>query len=176
MFKGDKATLSKEIYRLIERETPALKESARRTASKDERRHSGRRLFLLRLPEYEHVIRFVKTNVRRPAFKTHLKSLILRGEYITSPVESVGESSPTPVAARQIEAPTLPASRLRSPHELFGEPGRFIQTMVAELKRPHAERLFDWDEIPPGDYPEAIASTMLFSRLEEYWLNKNKAL
>ena len=175
LFMGDKATLSREIYKLIERETPALKESARKTVSKKERKHSGRRLFLLRLPEYEHVIRFVKTNVRRPAFKAHLKSLILHGEEFISPAESAGTPSSVPVDGRQPEASTLPASRLRSPRELFSEPGKFIQTMIAELKKPHAERLYDWDEIPPGGYPEAITSTMLFSHLEEYWINKNKA-
>jgi hypothetical protein len=36
-----------------------------------------RRLFLLPLPEYRHVIRFVRLYIRRPAFKEHLKKLIL---------------------------------------------------------------------------------------------------
>lgn len=176
LFKEDKATLSREIYRLIDRETPALKDSARKTASKNERKHSGRRLFLIRLPEYEHVIRFVKTNIRRPAFKAHLKRLLLHDSNVILPAEEAFAPSPEPTDGGQPEAPRLPESRLRSPRELFGEPGKFIQTMIAELKKPETNRLYDWDEIPPQDYPETITSTMLFSRLEDYWHNKNKAL
>lgn len=174
LFKEDKATLSREIYRLIDRETPALKESARKTASKGERKHSGRRIFLLRLPEYEHVIRFVKTNIRRPTFKAHLKRLILRGDNVIFSAEDALVLSAAPAVGLQPEASTLPASLLRSPRELFGEPGKFIQIMIAELKKPDVGRLYDWDEIPPQDYPEAITSTMLFNRLEDYWHNKNK--
>ena len=41
--------------------------------------------------------------------------------------------------------------------------------MVLDVKKPEAERLFTWDEIPPEDYPEAMRNTAPFSRLVRYW-------
>jgi hypothetical protein len=77
LFRQNKAVLSTNIYNIIASEMPALREAASRIQPRSGRKTYFRRLFLLPLPEYRHVIRFVRLYIRRPAFKEHLKKLIL---------------------------------------------------------------------------------------------------
>ena len=83
LFRQNKAVLSTNIYNIIASEMPALREAANRRQPRSGQKTYFRRLFLLPLPEYRHVIRFVRCHIRRPAFKEHLKKLILYdNEYV----------------------------------------------------------------------------------------------
>ncbi len=83
LFWQNKAVLSANIYSMIANEMPALEEAASRRQPRSGQKTYFRRLFLLPLPEYRHVIRFVRCHIRRPAFKEHLKKLILyNNEYV----------------------------------------------------------------------------------------------
>ena len=169
-----KADLSKEFYELVARETVGLQESAGKRMPRATYKSHARRLFLVPLPEHETVIRFIRANIRRPAFMAHLKTLILRcGKAAAPPVarapaklENLVHSPPEPQVSN--------GNHLRGPNELFHDPNMLIQTMHRELMKPESERIFDWDTIRPEAYPDAVKASRLFVRLEEYWSNKHK--
>jgi hypothetical protein len=177
LFERDKAELSVEVYSRIIREMPALKESARIKQAKSVEKAHARRLFLLALPEYAHVIRFIQSNIRRPAFREHLKRLILHGDSnperspATPAPNPASEASPASEAAHHAETreSVTPTTAKRSPRGLFSKPRELLQVMVLDLKKPEAERRFIWDEIPPEDYPEAMREMKPFDRLVQFW-------
>lgn len=169
-----KADLSREFYGLVALEMDGLQESAALRLPKIKHKNHARRLFLLPLPEHDSEIRFIKANIRRPAFMDHLKKLILhigKGQVLPAPNASVSQEFQ---AAKPPETPVGQERGLRSPRELFHDPNMLIQTMLGELMKPGTERRFDWDRIQPASYPEAVRASMLFSKLEDYWSRKNK--
>ena len=178
LFRQDKVVLSAKIYSMVARELPALTESAGRRQPEGEEKTYFRKLYLLRLPEYEHVIRFIQSNIRRPAFKEHLKRLILYGD--GNPERSTIPPAPNPVpeavpvseAAQHAETRAESATRnvaKRSPRELFSEPDKLLQVIFLDLEKPEAAREFIWDEIPPEDYPEAMKAMKPFVKLVRFW-------
>jgi hypothetical protein len=174
LFEMDKTKLSESVYSLVAREMAGLKESARKQLPRNLNKRQSRRLYLLALPEYEAVLRFIRANIRRPAFKAHLQKLIfqeMNGHALPAAHQiTFREAHPgTPPAAQTHEATSL-----RSPGELFHDANKLIQTMLAELMKPEAERVFDWDAIPPDMYPDSVKSSLLFPKLKEHWDNKNK--
>lgn len=180
LFEKDKAELSAAIYKLIEREMPSLAVSAQRRMPRSAKKLYWRMLYLKPLPEYAHVIRFVHNNLRRPAFKAHLKQLILYG---TMKLELLRPASipakfpePTTVIEQSSQLPVQSELRKRSPRELFAEPGLLIQAMVIDLSKPESEREFAWDEISPEDYPEGAKKAASFSRLVRFWDELNKTV
>lgn len=180
LFEKDKAELSAAVYRLIEREMPSLTESAQRRTPRGAQKQYWRKLYLQPLPEYAHVIRFVHNNLRRPAFRSHLKQLILYGtKKPEAPRLSPAPAAP-PESATALEqagkTPPQPGSCKRSPRELFAEPGLLIQAMIIDLSKPESEREFVWDEIPLEDYPEGAKKAASFSRLVRFWDGLNKTV
>ncbi len=178
LFERDKAELSVEVYSMAIREMSALKEAARLKQPRSEGETHARRLFLLALPEYAHVIRFIQGNIRRPAFREYLKRLILYGNgnperNATGPAPNPApEAVPVFEAAQHSETRTESVTRnaaKRSPRELFSKPRELLQTMVLDLQKPEAERQFIWDTIPPEDYPEAMKTMKPFDILIKFW-------
>jgi hypothetical protein len=170
LFERDKAVLSKEVYDLVVLEKAGLQESSSQRKPRLKHKNPARRLFLLPLPEYDAVIRFIKANIRRPAFKDYLKSLILqRGQTHALPAS---DSPPFPAGSNQAQIGKKFGQR--SPSELFHDANKLIQTMLVDLMKPEAARIFDWDRIQPDAYPEAVKSSRLFTRLEEHWNRKIK--
>lgn len=168
----NKADLSRMVYSMIAQELPALKKSALQRLSRTENVQATRRMFLYILPEFEQIIRFIRANIRRPAFKAHLKSLLLYGESKLDCLEAASE----PLLNQPKEVPAREARErqpvLRSPRDLFSDPGNLVKTMFVELKKAKDERLFDWDGIPPDDYPEEVKAARLFGLLRAYWNEK----
>ncbi len=184
LFWQNKAVLSANIYSMIANEMPALEEAASRRQPRSGQKTYFRRLFLLPLPEYRHVISFVRLNIRRPAFKEHLKKLILynneRFDRIISDLvrNSIPEGTTIPESAQHISVPpdaVMEKAFRRSPRELFADPHALITTIVRDLRKPETERLFTWDEIPPEDYPEAVRRAVPFGRLTDFWNASKKA-
>jgi hypothetical protein len=170
LFEHDKSVLSKKIYDTIAIEMDILQESSSQRRKRIKYKNPLRRLFLLPLPEYDVIIHFIKANIRRPAFKDHLKKLILQcGQ---THALSVSDSPIFPESANQAQIGK--ESGPRSPRELFHDANKLIQTMLVELMKPEAARIFDWDRIRPDAYPAEVKSSRLFARLEEYWNNKIK--
>ena len=153
----DKAALSSTVYQMVLREMPALKASALKSLSLQAQKSRSRRLYLLTLPEFKAVAGFLRANMRRPALRAHLKSLLLYGESQLAPTE------PPPLV------PTTKKGKARSPRELFSDPNKLVQTMLKELRLPEEKRVFAWGEIPPDDYPDNIRDIGLFAFLREYW-------
>lgn len=180
LFEKDKTELSVALYRLIEREIPALTETARRRTPRSAQKQYWRKLYLLPLPEYAHVIRFVHNNLRRPAFKARLKQLILYGSKKAELPQASPTPAPPPESTTVLEpadqTPLQPGPCKRSPRELFTEPGLLIQAMVIDMSKPESEREFVWDEVPPEDYPEGAKKAASFSRLVRYWDERNKTV
>lgn len=175
LFERDKAVLSAGIYSMVAHEMPALTESARIRQPRNTQKLHVRRLFLLALPEYVHVIRFIRSNLRRPAFKDHLKRLIFHVGNTLAQSAIVSASTPAAEAAGVPEPthiPILPDFARRSPRELFSDPNKLLQTILLELNKPEAERLFIWNAIPPDEYPEEVKKGAPFFKLERLWRTK----
>ena len=117
------------------------------------------------------MLRFIRANISRPAFKAHLQKLIFQevNDHALPAANQVPsyEAHPGMPPAAQ----TREATSLKSPGELFHDANKLIQTMLAELMKPEAERVFDWDAIPPDLYPDSVKSSLLFPKLKEHWDN-----
>jgi len=170
----NKADLSKEFYELVAREVAGLQESAGKRMPRARYKSHARRLFLIPLAEHETAIRFIKANIRRPAFMAHLKTLLFRCEKDAAPAVAIPPAKPENLFHNPSAPHVSEKNSLRSPNELFHDPNMLIQTMHRELMKPEAERTFDWDTIRPGAYPDTVKASRLFARLEEYWNNKHK--
>lgn len=179
LFTQDKAVVSVKIYSMVAREMPALAESAERRQSGDKRKAYFRRLFLLPLPEYGHVIRFIQSNLRRPAFKDHLKRLILYGdgtpEQNTFPASNLTPETATGSGVANLESTQLGTTK-RSPQELFPEPTKLLRIILIDLGKPEEEREFAWDTIPPDEYPEAVRKGVAFGELTMFWNELKKTV
>lgn len=157
-----KEELSRKVYARIEAEESALRKSALSTLPRQPRSSRSRRLFLCRLPEHADTIKFIRANIRRPAFKAHLKNLILH-------------SVIPPDVPFQPDAPQK--TGLRSPRELFSQPpGIIIKAIIAdlngegqELNTNTATHNFNWAEVPPDQYPSEVMDQRLFALLRTYW-------
>ena len=174
LFERDKTALSKAVYALVSREMPNLMKSAGKRMPRNSPKGQTRKLYLLALPEYEAEIRFIQNNNRRPAFRDHLKKLILHGEEACSIPAAKPADQPVAQQEKQLDAASRMGRCLQSPKELFHDPNKLIQTMLAELTKPETERFFDWGDIQPGSYPESVRQSPLFVQLEEYWSGINK--
>lgn len=167
----DKAESSRSIFGMIERELPALRKSALKTMPRAVQKSRSRRLLLLDLPEFREVISFLRSNMRRPALRNHLKSLLLYGESqldLTEEPAVAAEPAPDPAPVKEPERPKSP----RSPRELFSDPEKLVQTMVVDLRLPENERTFDWNTVTPDEYPDDVKSMGLFGFLLEHWNNR----
>ncbi len=174
LFKQNRMDLSIGIYKMVAREMPALEEASRLRQPRSTQTTHLRRMFLLLLPEYEHVIGFIQTHICRPAFKAHLKKLLIREAQSLGRMQNNpgSKSSPASVPANHTEAriePAVQKTGKRSPQELFADPHKLISTIVRDLRKPETERLFVWDVIPPEDYPEAVRRAVPFGRLVDFW-------
>lgn len=188
LFEQDREILSANIYSMITHEKLALAETASHSQPRNGQKTYFRKLFLLPLPEYKKAVSFVRHNIRRPAFKEHLKQLILykleqyKKEQLDRIITKLARNDPAPEVSMIPESAKhlliqsesiIEKSALRNPRDLFSEPSKLLQIIVLDVKRPEADRLFSWDAIPPEDYPEAVRRGAAFSRLEKYWKEKN---
>jgi len=161
-----KGVLSIAVYTKIKAEESALRKSALSTFPRELRTTRSRRLFLCELPEYADTMKFIRGNIRRPAFKDHLKRLLLHGEVFLD------------------ESEECPTDHFRSPRELFGEPAAvIIKAIITDLNAKGVDlntnvssHHYNWAEIPPDEYPPEVQSQKLFEFLRSYWKQLNPAI